>query len=45
MVADAAVDAGRDAEIVRRVAAAPDHPVLLSFPESDYLKGLLLRAR
>ncbi len=45
VVAGAAVDAGRDAEIVRRVAAAPDHPVLLSFPESDYLKGLLLRAR
>ena len=45
VVAGAAVDAGRDAEIVRRVGAAPDHPLLLSFPESDYLKGLLLRAR
>ncbi len=45
VVAGAAVDAGRDAEIVQRVGAAPDHPLLLSFPESDYLKGLLLRAR
>ena len=23
---------------------APDHPVLLSFPESEYLKGLICRA-
>jgi 23S rRNA (cytosine1962-C5)-methyltransferase len=45
VVAGAAVDAGREAEIVRRVGAAPDHPLLLSFPEGDYLKGLLLRAR
>ncbi len=45
VVAGAAVDAGREAEIVQRVGAAADHPLLLSFPESDYLKGLLLRAR
>ena len=45
VVAGAAVDAAREAEIVQRVGAAPDHPLLLSFPESDYLKGLLLRAR
>ncbi len=45
VVAGAAVDAQRDAEIVRRVGAAPDHPQLLSFPEGEYLKGLLLRAR
>lgn len=43
IVAGAAVDAGADAQIVARTAAAPDHPVTLHFPEGDYLKGLLLR--
>ena len=31
------------AALLRRFTAAADHPVLLSFPEGDYLKGLLLR--
>jgi 23S rRNA (cytosine1962-C5)-methyltransferase len=43
ILAGAALDAGADASIVGRFAAAADHPVLLSFPEGDYLKGLLLR--
>ncbi len=42
IVAGAAVDAGCDARIVRRLGAAPDHPVALTFPEGHYLKGLLL---
>ena len=42
VVFDAALDAGREARILARLTAAPDHPVLLSFPEGDYLKGLLL---
>jgi len=42
ILAGAALDAGVDASIVGRFAAAADHPVLLSFPEGDYLKGLLL---
>lgn len=37
----AALDARRDVRIIRRFTQAPDHPVLLSFPESAYLKGLL----
>jgi len=41
IVADAAVDAGRDARILRRLAAAPDHPAALHFAEGEYLKGLL----
>lgn len=41
IVAGAALDARADARIVRRLAAAPDHPVALAFPEGDYLKGLL----
>lgn len=39
----AAVDAGRDAQIVERLSQGPDHPVLLTFPEGEYLKGLLCR--
>ena len=45
IVAGAAMDAGVDAAIVERLAAAPDHPATLFFPEGEYLKGLaLLRA-
>jgi len=45
IVAGAGIDAGVDAAIVRRMAAAPDHPTTLEFPEGDYLTGLaLLRA-
>ncbi|TDR77880.1 class I SAM-dependent rRNA methyltransferase [Paludibacterium purpuratum] len=43
IVASAAVDARCDASIVERFSAAADHPVALSFPEGDYLKGLLVR--
>lgn len=44
IIAGAALDAGVDAQIVKKLHAAADHPVLLSFPEGAYLKGLLLRA-
>ncbi len=43
IVAGAALDAGVDAQIVHRLHASADHPVLLSFPEGAYLKGLVLR--
>jgi len=43
IVADAAVDAGVDAQILRWLGAASDHPVALGFPEGEYLKGLLCR--
>lgn len=43
IIAGAALDAGVDAQIVHKVHAAADHPVLLSFPEGAYLKGLVLR--
>lgn len=39
----AAVDARRDVQVVERLGQAADHPVLASFPESEYLKGLLCR--
>lgn len=43
IVAGAALDAGREARIVRRLAGSPDHPVALNFPEGEYLKGLLVQ--
>jgi 23S rRNA (cytosine1962-C5)-methyltransferase len=39
----AAVDAGREGQVLRPLGQAADHPVLLTFPESAYLKGLLCR--
>ena len=45
IVAGAAMDAGVDAAILERLAAAPDHAATLFFPEGDYLKGLVLRRR
>ena len=44
IVADAALDAHREALIVRHLTRGPDHPVALSFPEGTYLKGLICRA-
>jgi 23S rRNA (cytosine1962-C5)-methyltransferase len=43
IIAGAALDAGVDAQIIHRMHASADHPVLLSFPEGAYLKGLVLR--
>jgi 23S rRNA (cytosine1962-C5)-methyltransferase len=43
IVADAAVDSGRDAQIVHWLGQAADHPVKLAIPESQYLKGLCVR--
>ncbi|RFC32531.1 MAG: 23S rRNA (cytosine1962-C5)-methyltransferase [Candidatus Nitrotoga sp. SPKER] len=43
IIASAALDAGVTAHIIRKLHAAPDHPILLNFPEGAYLKGLVLR--
>lgn len=43
IVAGAANDAGVDARILRRLSAGVDHPMTTSFPEGEYLKGLLLQ--
>jgi 23S rRNA (cytosine1962-C5)-methyltransferase len=43
IVFGAAVDAKRDVQILERLTQAPDHPVLLTFPEAEYLKGLICR--
>ncbi|OGO81300.1 MAG: hypothetical protein A3K41_15165 [Chloroflexi bacterium RIFOXYD12_FULL_57_15] len=41
IVAGAALDAGAQAQIVEHLSQGADHPVLLSFPEGAYLKGLV----
>lgn len=43
IIADAALDANRQAQIIDRLDQAADHPVALSFPEGAYLKGLVCR--
>ncbi len=43
IVADAARDAGRSGQIIRRLYQAADHPTALEFPEGTYLKGLVCR--
>ena len=43
IVFGALADSGRGAQVVKPLSAAADHPVSLSFPEGEYLKGLLLR--
>ena len=43
IVFGALADSGRQAQLIRRLSAGPDHPVALTFPEGEYLKGLLLR--
>jgi 23S rRNA (cytosine1962-C5)-methyltransferase len=44
IVSDAALDAGRNGQILAVLNQSPDHPVALNFPEGAYLKGLLCRA-
>ncbi|MBE0642528.1 MAG: class I SAM-dependent methyltransferase [Bacteroidetes bacterium] len=43
IVADAALDARRDARVLHVMTQAGDHPIALPIPESWYLKGLVCR--
>lgn len=43
IVAGAASDAGVHARVVDRLSQSGDHPLVLNFPEGEYLKGLVLR--
>lgn len=43
IVADAALDAEVNAQILYHLSQAPDHPTHLAFPEGTYLKGLVVR--
>lgn len=42
IVSDAALDAGIKATVIQKLQQAPDHRVILNFPESFYLKGLVV---
>ena len=44
VVASAAADAHRRVRLLERRGAAPDHPVILTLPETEYLKCLILEA-
>ncbi len=39
----AAKDSGRKVQVLEHLSQGPDHPVLTSHPEGEYLKGLILR--
>ena len=43
IVAGAVFDAGVDAQLLRRLGAGLDHPMQMTHPEGEYLKGLMLR--
>ncbi|GAK58638.1 PUA domain containing protein [Candidatus Vecturithrix granuli] len=43
IVADAALDARRDTQILHQLSQSADHPVALNFPEGHYLKGLVCK--
>lgn len=44
IIAEAANDARRTVEVIERRTQARDHPILLTVPETHYLKALILRA-
>ncbi|MBE2238549.1 MAG: class I SAM-dependent rRNA methyltransferase [Caldilineaceae bacterium] len=39
----AAIDAGRPVQVLESFRQSADHPVAITFPEGEYLKGLLVR--
>ncbi len=43
IVADAALDAGRQGRIIERLGQSADHPVALNYPEAEYLKGFIIQ--
>lgn len=43
IVSDAAADARKSVKVLEWAHQPKDHPVLLNFPESQYLKGLILQ--
>lgn len=44
IVFGAALDTGREVQIIGALTQGSDHPIALTFPEGAYLKGLLCRA-
>lgn len=43
VIAWAAIDSGKQIQFIRQFSQPEDHPVRASFPEGEYLKGLLVR--
>jgi 23S rRNA (cytosine1962-C5)-methyltransferase len=43
VIAEAAADAGRSVQLLEKRTQARDHPILISMPETYYLKCLILR--
>jgi 23S rRNA (cytosine1962-C5)-methyltransferase len=43
VVFGASVDAGREVQVLEKLSQSSDHPILLTFPESEYLKGFVCR--
>jgi len=43
VLAEAAADAGRTAQLIEKRTQSRDHPVLISMPETHYLKCMILR--
>ncbi|WP_337008724.1 23S rRNA (cytosine(1962)-C(5))-methyltransferase RlmI [Pantoea sp. AS142] len=43
IIADAALDAGREMQFIEQFRQAADHPVIASYPEGLYLKGFACR--
>lgn len=43
LLREAAHDSGREVTLIEATGQPADHPVLLTFPESEYLKGAILR--
>ena len=43
IIAWAALDAGKEVQIIKQFGQPEDHPIRISFTEGEYLKGLLLR--
>ena len=45
IVAGAVIDSGVNAWLVGRMGAGADHPLLMTYPEGEYLKGLDILVR
>ena len=43
VIAEAALDAGRTVRVLERRTQSLDHPILLTVPETHYLKCLILQ--
>ena len=43
MLAEAALDAGRQVQVIEKRTQGRDHPILLTVPETYYLKCVVLR--